>query len=487
MVCQVYAPIDRPRSLYIFCCNRRQCSLKSEGWLAIRNQQLCAAPPPPPDLKSRIPPQQPPSAGVFSNWSFLQEPDAAKAGSVEIDDLERMLMQRDESVVMQKAGFAIVASATPSTATVDTPPDAPGIAGQEWRPCRRMVDLEDSWFGKGHPLSRRGGGLKAKGGDNGDDDDDDDDEDEDDNEDVDNAEEEEEESFSRTAASDTHVRQLLEGYLKDDPDDELAALLETRSGRGQSRPGDGLKGSHTRERKNKEEGQAGWLRRLSRSSPRAKAELYFQRRIAAEPRQVIRYAYGGEPLWCTYPPPESPEHRLLCRCGAARRFELQLMPALLALNMAARSAATSTNLGATEDDDRSAVGIDREGQELLQVHSQVCQVGGDQSSCRGVHSTPALALAPTAAADDDPNHTTHELTSGPIIDDNEHDADDDDDDNAAAVSCEYTKPSASQISDLMRRLGDGLDFGVLAVYVCPDSCSLESEELCIVQSPADIA
>jgi hypothetical protein len=35
----MYAPIDYDRSLYIFCCNKRVCSLKSDGWTVIRNQQ----------------------------------------------------------------------------------------------------------------------------------------------------------------------------------------------------------------------------------------------------------------------------------------------------------------------------------------------------------------------------------------------------------------------------------------------------------------
>jgi hypothetical protein len=39
----MYAPVDYDRSLYVFCCNKRTCSLTSEGWIIIRNQQDTAA------------------------------------------------------------------------------------------------------------------------------------------------------------------------------------------------------------------------------------------------------------------------------------------------------------------------------------------------------------------------------------------------------------------------------------------------------------
>ena len=38
MLAQLYAPIDFNRSLYVFCCNRRECSLSNAGWVVVRNQ-----------------------------------------------------------------------------------------------------------------------------------------------------------------------------------------------------------------------------------------------------------------------------------------------------------------------------------------------------------------------------------------------------------------------------------------------------------------
>ena len=46
MVAQIYAPVDCERSLYVFCCNKRGCSLRDEGWKVLRNQAQFKASPP---------------------------------------------------------------------------------------------------------------------------------------------------------------------------------------------------------------------------------------------------------------------------------------------------------------------------------------------------------------------------------------------------------------------------------------------------------
>eukprot|EP00931_Biecheleriopsis_adriatica_P015879 TRINITY_DN11895_c0_g1_i4.p1 TRINITY_DN11895_c0_g1~~TRINITY_DN11895_c0_g1_i4.p1 ORF type:complete len:430 (+),score=122.84 TRINITY_DN11895_c0_g1_i4:65-1354(+) len=62
---------------------------------------------------------------------------------------------------------------------------------------------------------------------------------------------------------------------------------------------------------------AGWLRR-------------FQKRISRSPLQVIRYCWGGSPVWLQAPPSEVLQGSWppRCSCGAARCFELQLLPTL---------------------------------------------------------------------------------------------------------------------------------------------------------------
>jgi len=77
--------------------------------------------------------------------------------------------------------------------------------------------------------------------------------------------------------------------------------------------------------------------------PPVRALLAFQARLAASPRQVMRYAWQGDPL-VPVPAPAAAEAMVACgaaarpgrrasplpppcgRCGAARAFELQLLP-----------------------------------------------------------------------------------------------------------------------------------------------------------------
>jgi len=51
----------------------------------------------------------------------------------------------------------------------------------------------------------------------------------------------------------------------------------------------------------------------------------FQQRLSRSPEQVIRYCWGGEPLWLHAPPTSKLPK---CVCGASRCFELQLLPTL---------------------------------------------------------------------------------------------------------------------------------------------------------------
>jgi hypothetical protein len=69
-----------------------------------------------------------------------------------------------------------------------------------------------------------------------------------------------------------------------------------------------------------------------------------QERVNRLRSQVLRYAYGGVPLWSSPTPPATRPPP--CACGSPRRFELQLMPALLYLLDVDRHAPTASDLGA---------------------------------------------------------------------------------------------------------------------------------------------
>jgi hypothetical protein len=201
----------------------------------------------------------------------------------------------------------------------------------------------------------------------------------------------------------------------DDDDDDSAALTSKPKASKQSRgnrPSKPTKETPTRGDKGE--------KRLARSDVRSRVEKYFQRRVSREPSQVLRYAYGGEPLWCTYPPPDISKIPCCEGCGAERVFEMQLMPALLSLPI------FDPKKGAKLFPDRI-------------------------STERDVKSGTAAASA----------------SSG------------------TASSASSTTENAS-LATFLDKLGDTLDFGVVAVWSCPNSCDASCFEYAVVQTPPDI-
>jgi len=72
----------------------------------------------------------------------------------------------------------------------------------------------------------------------------------------------------------------------------------------------------------------------------------FQRRIERSPTQIVRYAWGGTPLWVAPPPPQLKDGIWppKCeKCGCSRIFELQLLPTLLSQMCDAYSDDTSVS------------------------------------------------------------------------------------------------------------------------------------------------
>lgn len=55
----------------------------------------------------------------------------------------------------------------------------------------------------------------------------------------------------------------------------------------------------------------------------------FKKRIAREPKQVLRYHQNGEPLWVSDEGKPSKDDIPRCECGSERVFEFQIMPQLL--------------------------------------------------------------------------------------------------------------------------------------------------------------
>ncbi|XP_077997124.1 programmed cell death protein 2-like isoform X2 [Glandiceps talaboti] len=55
----------------------------------------------------------------------------------------------------------------------------------------------------------------------------------------------------------------------------------------------------------------------------------FRERIRHEPEQILRYQRGGEPLWVSSQHIPKDDDIQVCKCGAPRIFEFQILPQLL--------------------------------------------------------------------------------------------------------------------------------------------------------------
>lgn len=114
-----------------------------------------------------------------------------------------------------------------------------------------------------------------------------------------------------------YLRSKLASYLTDEEDTEIKQLVE-RHGRGDAGGGEEEGADDLSEDEDKI---------IARADP---ALVLFQQRVALEPKQVLRYAYGGLPLWCSSPSPAEAIRIPCCEgCGGERVFEAQLMPGLL--------------------------------------------------------------------------------------------------------------------------------------------------------------
>ena len=162
---------------------------------------------------------------------------------------------------------------------------------------------------------------------------DDDDDDDDDN------------IFSATTAiSDSKVQALLESYICDEDDLEIEVLNQHNEMKKKNKKNSTTshhsgtdfsskvlnKDTATNDAKNIDsDGGGGALeKKLSGKDKKRMTELHFQKKLSYEPRQVLRYAYEGEPLWYTAPPSKL-SIPVCSNCGASRVFEVQLMPTIL--------------------------------------------------------------------------------------------------------------------------------------------------------------
>ena len=355
LVAQIYAPLDFHRSLYVFGCNNNRCSYKSESWTVVRNQSITLF-----EDTSSVPVSisnaQPANQISWDTMNNFSDSDVTKKSSVKDDesdsdddlaDLVAMLAQRDNIIKKEdksNEAIAVVSTVAPSACSLTT-------AGQ--LSCWRIVETEEDWT------------LYDEKNE---------DENEEDNEDSEGALQRKQKGSK--SAADTHIEELLRSYLSTEDDAEVLSVFQTpgatnagasSSSSSQKGKKKGTKGtakactSTTTEVEahgddtndvdnNEEEQEEASEDRLARSGDKHRIEEYFLRRVSRYPSQVLRYAYGGQPLWITAPSPlssaatvatagskkkgavaEQMKSSVPCceLCGAQRVFECQLMPALL--------------------------------------------------------------------------------------------------------------------------------------------------------------
>lgn len=439
LVIQLYAPLEFDRSLYVFCCNTRRCSLSSAGWMVVRNQTQSTQPPgaPVPDARPPAAVIDPPkSSSAWDDFAFDEEEDGS------VDDLNQLLEMRDLTLVDTQAAT----KATSSKQQGGT--EADHFATSVCLPCWDIAEEEECWGEEDEAAARDG----VSAGDE-----------------------------HAGAGQSEHIDRLLRSYYEGEEDTSIVDLVKKHTSGGAAKPGaePGAdideepaesttsaigKGRASRvgagggngdaDSDDEETAELG----LARSSRRQRAEAYFQQRVSYYPSQVLRYAYGGEPLWITHPSPLD------------------------------ETAATASSTGAAVDKQKTpAKAMPGTKASIDRAQSSVvppCEWCGKRRVFEFQLMPGLLSCisSSTGTPSRDPAHGA----------------------GAAGDKCGFSgggdlgQPSQADLLRLQRDLDSGgMDFGVVAVYSCPDSCAGPAgptasggrrfaTEIVIVQGPPDI-
>jgi Programmed cell death protein 2, C-terminal putative domain len=343
----MYAPIDYDRSLYLFCCNKRVCSITSEGWTVCRNQQSANSSS---SQKKANPPIITEVAPILkvaaapSVWGSLLEGD-------DDDDADMMLMlaARDATLASKKTETnkkketkSVPRKGKESAVCQADEHVLPPLLPQALL-CWKVEAVSDPCPYGADVLIH----AALRGGDD----------------------EEDEVRSALSSVTMQHVQEMLAGYIaaaetevveggedqgRDDPAlidllkkevlaGSAANITKEEKGAAAAAKMKQTKSNNDKKRdagkakdKDKEEDKAvaGDTEKEEDAVPvssdcLSRVEGAFQAAVSHAPSQVVRFAYGGYPLWCTYPPPRAAAAVPLCACGAERVFEMQLMPGML--------------------------------------------------------------------------------------------------------------------------------------------------------------
>lgn len=291
LVAQVYAPVDSDRTLYVFGCNSAECTETPGSWRVLRDQSFGSVSSveeqKPTTATQPVAPAAPASGGWTngdddSDWSDDDDEEEDKetttASSSAFDDIELLLRQRD----------AVMSSPAPAKPVTSTP-----TANKTEVPATPTTIIENA--------DTRLNAFPALA--------------------IEVIDEPYEDYTKENDYS--HENELLKAYIKSEEEEKSADVSDLRRLIAGSKKG-GVNAASS-------SGGSGAVAGSGESYERTPAQLKhfqrFQKRISRCPLQVLRYDYGGEPLW---PVPMQPNKVKVpkCVCGEERAFEMQLTPTI---------------------------------------------------------------------------------------------------------------------------------------------------------------
>jgi len=403
-VAQVYAPVEGlHRTLHVHGCARHACCGKSDGWLVSRYQESSvAAAVVAVSASSSVSASAPPTAPVAVDWGALGGGGGGGGwldddDDPSMDDLTQLLQARDSALKASSSAAAPPPLSSSSSSFIPAAKATPMPHG--WTIDVQWEPYEDTTQG----------------------------------------------------ISEDHIRSMIETYAVDEEDTKLVETIRVHSSSSSSSSGGGRAAgvvagacdadSEVGGDSGGEDDETNLIASLRSKGTKVggggcggggrcrNPEKIFQERLARVPKQVLRYCYGGEPLWCQALSAQMSSKLArgppCCKgCGKERVFEMQLMPALLSF---------------LRDRDADARSI---------THKD-----GAWATREGVDIGTAVAVA----TDGPPAGPTGGGTE-PVA-------------AAAATAAGVVQPSVEQIEAFFEDMQDsGVDFGVVGVWSCADSC-----------------
>lgn len=261
------------RMLHLFCCARPECNASPKAWRAVRTLG------PPPVAHAEVVPEAAAPVAQEASWAVAEGGDDWGAGG---DDWgaggdDWGAAPAASGSLDAELDVLMAAQAAPTV-----PAKAPVKAKREER---REGEEEEAWLGVSGPGPEASWPCFAL---------------------------EIYDEPPKPAESGEHEEELLQRYLRSELAEE-GADPPAEAGEAGEEEDEEDEADCDEDEDEEDEGRVDWFGR-------------FQTRVRRSPTHVLRYSWGGAPLWMSSPSKQPPPACPLC--GAPRTFELQVMPTL---------------------------------------------------------------------------------------------------------------------------------------------------------------